>query len=85
MLICSVLFFLDGSLNLVECLLDKRAILYVENAIGVALDLRVMRNHHASCSAVLTLALRSNAVDVQDKVHDGHYKKKERSYVSNIG
>ena len=70
--IVSILFFFDGSLHLVESLLDELAVLYVEDAISVALDLRVMRHHHARRSAVLTLTLWADAIDVENQVHDGH-------------
>ena len=69
--IVSILLFFDGGLHLVESLLDELTILYVENAVSVALDLWVMRHHYASCSAVLTLTLRTDAIDVENQIHDG--------------
>ena len=74
----SILFFLDSRLNFVESLFHELAILHIEDTIGVALNLRVMRHHYACRSAMLTLALRSNAVDVQNQVHDSNY------YQSNV-
>ena len=73
MKIVAVLFFLDGGLDFVECLLDKLAILYVKDAICVAFDLGVMRHHHACRCTVLTFSLRTHPVDVEDQVHDCHY------------
>ena len=70
--IVSVLLFFDGSLDLVEGLFDERAILHVKNAISVALDFRVMSNHHTSGGAVLTFTLRADPVDVEDKIHDSN-------------
>ena len=68
----SILLFFDSSLNLVESLLDELTVLYVENAISVALDLRVMRHHDTCSGAVLTLTLWTNAIDVKNQVHDGY-------------
>ena len=72
MKIVSVFLFLDGGLDLVEGLLDERAILHVKNTIGVALDLGVMCNHDTCGSTVLTLTLRADPVDVEDQVHDSN-------------
>ena len=70
--IVSILLFFDGGLHLVESLLDELTILYVEDAVSVALDLWVMRHHNASRSAVLTLTLWTDTIDVENQVHDGH-------------
>ena len=70
-----VLFLFDGSLHLVEGLFDELTVLHVEDAVSVAFDFWVMRHHHASCRAVLTFALRADAVDVQDQVHNSDYRK----------
>ena len=67
-----ILFFLDGRLNFIESLFDELSILYVEDAISVALDLWIVRHHHASGGAVLTFALGSNAIDIENQVHDGN-------------
>ena len=69
--IVSILFFFDGSLHFVKSLLDELTVLYVEDTVGVALDLWVMRHHHARRSAVLTLTLWADAIDVENQVHDG--------------
>ena len=68
--IVSVLLFLDSSLNFVERLLDKLAILHVKDAIGVAFDFWIMRHHNTSCCTVLTFSLWAYSVDVQDQIHD---------------
>ena len=67
-----ILFFFDGSLHLVERLLDELAVLNVQNSIGVAFDLWVVGDHDARSRAVLALSLGPNSVDVEDQVHDGH-------------
>ena len=69
--IVSIFLLFDGGLNLVESLLDELSILYVEDAVSVALNLWVMRHHNASRSAVLTLTLRTDAIDVENQIHDG--------------
>ena len=69
--IVRVLLFFDGGLHFVESLLDELTVLYVEDAVGVALDLWVMRHHYASRSAVLTLTLRTDAIDVENQIHNG--------------
>jgi hypothetical protein len=72
MQVVGVLFFFDAGLHFVEGLFDELAILHIEDAVGVALDLWVMCHHHASCCAVLTLALRTNAIDIEDQIHDSN-------------
>ena len=69
--IVSILLFFDSGLYLVESLLDKLTVLHVKDAISVALDLWVMRHHNASRSAVLTLTLWTDTIDVENQVHDG--------------
>ena len=69
----SVLVFFNGSLHFVEGLLNELAILDVKDAVGVAFNLWVVSDHHASCCTVLTFALRSNSVDVENQVHDSNY------------
>ena len=71
-----VLLFFDSSLHLIESLLDELTVLYVKDAIGIAFDLRIMRNHNTSCCTVLTFALWANPVDVENKIHDSNYLKK---------
>ena len=69
----SVLFLFDRRLNFVEGLFDKLTILHVEDTIGVAFNLWIMRHHHACCGAVLTLTLWPDTVDVEDQIHDSNY------------
>ena len=68
-----VLLLSDSSLHLIEGLFDKGTILNVKDAIGVALDLWVMSDHYACRCSVVTLSLRANPVDVENKVHDRDY------------
>lgn len=64
--------FPDCCLHLVESLLDECAILNVEDSISIALNFRIMSDHDASCSSVLTIAVWANPIDIQEKVHDSH-------------
>lgn len=81
MLELSVLILSDRGLHLVQSLLHKHTILHVQDTVSVALDVRVMRNHHTSGRCVLSLSLRANPVNVQDQVHNRNYKK----VISNLG
>lgn len=73
--VMGIFLFFDRSLNLVEGLLDELAILHVQNPVGVAFNLWVVRHHHACCRAVLTLSLRTHPVDIQNQVHDCNYRR----------
>ena len=68
-----VFIFLNTGLDLVQSLLDELAILDVQDSVGVALNLWVVSDHHASSGALLAFSLWSNSVDVEDEVHDRHY------------
>ena len=68
--IVGVLILLDSRLHFIKGLLDEGSVLDVQDAICVALNLRIMRHHYTCRCTVLTLSLRANPVDVQDKVHD---------------
>ena len=67
-----VFIFLDRSLDFIECLFHKLAVLHVENPVSIALDLWVMRHHHTCRCTLLAFTLRSHSVDVEDEVHDCH-------------
>lgn len=67
-----VLVFFYGRLHLIQCLLYKDTVLDVDDPVSIALDLRVVGDHHAGCRGVLALSLGTNPVDVQNEVHDLH-------------
>ena len=74
--VMGIFLLFDRSLDLVERLLDELAVLHVEDPVGVAFDLGVVRHHYACCGAVLTLSLRAHPVDIQNQVHDCNYRRK---------
>ena len=70
MLILRILFLTDRGLDLVQSLFDEGSVLNVEDAIGIAFDVRVVRDHDAGGRSLLTLAIRTDAVDIQKQVHN---------------
>jgi len=69
----SVLFFSDGCLDLIKTLFHEATVLHVKNAIGVALNIRVVSNHNASCRCMFSLTLRTDSINVQNQIHDCNY------------
>ncbi len=60
----------NGCLDRVDSLFDKDTVLNVENTVGIALKFGVVRDHDKSGTGVISFALGTYSVDVEEKVHD---------------
>ena len=66
----SIFFFSDCCLYLIDGLFHEYAVLHVQDTIGIALEFGVVSHHDARGTCVLAVTAGSNAVDIEEKIHN---------------
>jgi hypothetical protein len=65
----SVFILADRGLDLINRLFDKDTVLHIEDAVRVTLKLRVVSNHYARGTFVLSFITGPHSINIKEEIH----------------